>query len=165
VLVEKFRVIVPDLRGYGGTEKPASGYDKRTMANDIGALLQHLDRGARVATRFAKDHPASSIGLSPWTTFRRASFFTAWMRRWRADIGSLFSIMSLIFRKRSSAEERNYGPATYFPVGATIPSSFRAKKSRNMCGLILSLETWAELLMITELVLKTSSWMRRMKEF
>ena len=68
VLAEKFRVIVPDLRGYGGTEKPASGYDKRTMANDIRALLQHLeiekvsmighDRGARVATRFAKDHPA-----------------------------------------------------------------------------------------------------------
>jgi haloacetate dehalogenase len=49
-------------------KKPASGYDKRTMANDIRALLQHLeigkvsmighDRGARVATRFAKDHPA-----------------------------------------------------------------------------------------------------------
>jgi haloacetate dehalogenase len=68
VLAEKFRVIVPVLRGYGGTEKPASGYDKRTMANDIRALLQHLeiekismighDRGARVATRFAKDHPA-----------------------------------------------------------------------------------------------------------
>ena len=29
VLAEKFRVIVPDLRGYGGTEKPPSGYDKR----------------------------------------------------------------------------------------------------------------------------------------
>lgn len=68
VLADKFRVIVPDLRGYGGTEKPLSGYDKRTMANDIRALLQHLeiekvsmighDRGARVATRFAKDHPA-----------------------------------------------------------------------------------------------------------
>ncbi len=68
VLAEKFRVIVPDLRGYGGTEKPPSGYDKRTMANDIRSLLQLLeiekvsiighDRGARVATRFAKDHPA-----------------------------------------------------------------------------------------------------------
>jgi haloacetate dehalogenase len=45
VLAEKFRVIVPDLRGYGGTEKPASGYDKRTMANDIRALLQHLEIG------------------------------------------------------------------------------------------------------------------------
>jgi haloacetate dehalogenase len=54
--------------GYGGTDKPASGYDKRTMARDIRVLLQHLkvekvsivghDRGARVATRFAKDYPA-----------------------------------------------------------------------------------------------------------
>ncbi len=67
VLAEHYRLIVPDLRGYGETEKPASGYDKRTMAADIRALMEHLgipraaiighDRGARVATRFAKDHP------------------------------------------------------------------------------------------------------------
>ena len=66
VLAEKYTVIAPDLRGYGATEKPASGYDKRTMANDVIALMGHLghnrialvghDRGARVATRFAKDH-------------------------------------------------------------------------------------------------------------
>ncbi len=67
VLAQRHRVIVPDLRGYGETEKPASGYDKRTMAADIAALMDHLgidrapvighDRGARVATRFAKDRP------------------------------------------------------------------------------------------------------------
>jgi pimeloyl-ACP methyl ester carboxylesterase len=66
VLAERFRVIAPDLRGYGDTEKPAAGYDKRTMANDVLALMDHLghekialvghDRGARVGTRFAKDH-------------------------------------------------------------------------------------------------------------
>ncbi len=66
-LSERYRLIVPDLRGYGETEKPADGYDKRTMANDIIALMQHCgvskaaivghDRGARVATRLAKDHP------------------------------------------------------------------------------------------------------------
>ncbi len=66
-LSERYRLIVPDLRGYGETEKPANGYDKRTMANDIIALMQHCgvskaaivghDRGARVATRLAKDHP------------------------------------------------------------------------------------------------------------
>ncbi len=66
-LSERYRVIVPDLRGYGFTEKPAAGYDKRTMATDIRMLMQHLgiaraaiighDRGARVATRFAKDFP------------------------------------------------------------------------------------------------------------
>ncbi|MFJ8542330.1 alpha/beta fold hydrolase [Streptomyces sp. NPDC093586] len=67
VLAERFTVIAPDLRGYGDTDKPASGYDKRTMANDVVALMDHLgherialvghDRGARVGTRFAKDHP------------------------------------------------------------------------------------------------------------
>jgi haloacetate dehalogenase len=29
-LATKYRVIAPDLRGYGETDKPSSGYDKRT---------------------------------------------------------------------------------------------------------------------------------------
>ncbi len=67
VLSRHYRVIVPDLRGYGQTGKPRGGYDKRSMAQDLVALMDHLgvdeapiighDRGARVATRFAKDHP------------------------------------------------------------------------------------------------------------
>lgn len=66
-LAKRYRVIAPDLRGYGDTDKPAGGYDKRTMASDIVALAQALgigrfalighDRGARVATRLTKDHP------------------------------------------------------------------------------------------------------------
>lgn len=65
-LAERFTVIAPDLRGYGATDKPASGYDKKTMAADLAALMDHHghtrialvghDRGARVATRFAKDY-------------------------------------------------------------------------------------------------------------
>ncbi len=67
VLASRFRLIVPDMRGYGETEKPYGGYDKRTMAQDIYELMRHCgiarapiighDRGARVATRFAKDKP------------------------------------------------------------------------------------------------------------
>ncbi|MCF2131707.1 alpha/beta hydrolase [Strepomyces sp. STD 3.1] len=67
VLARSYTVVAPDLRGYGDTDKPADGYDKRTMADDLAALMDHLgheraavvghDRGARVATRFAKDHP------------------------------------------------------------------------------------------------------------
>lgn len=66
-LAEQFRVIVPDLRGYGASQKPASGYDKKTMARDIRELMVCLgieraaiighDRGARVGLRFAKDIP------------------------------------------------------------------------------------------------------------
>ena len=66
-LAAKYRVIAPDLRGYGKTSKAQAGYDKRTMARDIRELIEHLgyskvsiighDRGARVATRYAKDYP------------------------------------------------------------------------------------------------------------
>lgn len=66
-LAQRYTVIVPDLRGYGYTEKPRSGYDKRTMAADVLELVKLLghdraavighDRGARVALRLAKDHP------------------------------------------------------------------------------------------------------------
>jgi pimeloyl-ACP methyl ester carboxylesterase len=64
-------VIVPDLRGYGGSAKPAEHgadtYAKRTMARDVRALANRLgherfalaghDRGALVAFRAGLDHP------------------------------------------------------------------------------------------------------------
>ena len=67
-LADGHTVLVPDLRGYGQSDKPPAGYDKRTMAEDVRALAGHLghsriallaghDRGARVAHRYALDHP------------------------------------------------------------------------------------------------------------
>src|SRR3954467_10371313 len=35
-------VIAPDLRGFGRSAKPDSGYDKKTMAQDIHALAKSL---------------------------------------------------------------------------------------------------------------------------
>lgn len=67
-LAERFTVVAPDLRGYGGSDRPAGGYDKRSMAADIAEVIRSLgigpvilvghDRGARVAHRFALDHPS-----------------------------------------------------------------------------------------------------------
>jgi pimeloyl-ACP methyl ester carboxylesterase len=66
-----FRVIAVDYRGAGNSSKPASGYDKRTMARDIQNLLvDHLavtspvimvghDIGMTVAFAFATLYPAS----------------------------------------------------------------------------------------------------------
>lgn len=64
-----YRVIAPDYRGAGDSNKPPSGYDKRTMAQDIYALLyEHLklnepvlllghDIGCMVAYAFAVQFP------------------------------------------------------------------------------------------------------------
>lgn len=71
-LSPEFDLVMPDLRGYGDSAKPAgepdhANYSKRSMAQDIVALADHLgvdrfglcghDRGARVAHRLALDHP------------------------------------------------------------------------------------------------------------
>src|SRR5687768_1052044 len=64
-LARSHTVIAPDLRGYGGSDKPPGGYDKRTLATDMSGLMRALgfevadvvghDRGARVAHRWALD--------------------------------------------------------------------------------------------------------------
>jgi pimeloyl-ACP methyl ester carboxylesterase len=41
-LGKHFTVIAPDLRGVGESDKPADGYDKKTMATDIHELVKQL---------------------------------------------------------------------------------------------------------------------------
>ena len=41
-LSKHFTVIAPDLRGVGESDKPSSGYDKKTMATDIHELVKKL---------------------------------------------------------------------------------------------------------------------------
>ena len=41
-LATRYRVIVPDLRGYGWSEAPRSGYDKAQFARDVVGLLDAL---------------------------------------------------------------------------------------------------------------------------
>jgi len=67
-LAKRYTVIVPDLRGAGDSDKPASGYDKRTLAEDIHQLVTQLghqriflvghDIGLMVAYAYAAAHPA-----------------------------------------------------------------------------------------------------------
>jgi pimeloyl-ACP methyl ester carboxylesterase len=68
LLAERFRVVCPDLPGYGASA-PAPGYAKRTTAATMVALMRELgherfavvghDRGALVAFRAALDHPGA----------------------------------------------------------------------------------------------------------
>ena len=68
-LTEKYTVIAPDLRGMGASEKPASGYDKKTIAEDVYQLMRGLgyerfflvghDFGGSTAYALAAAHPAA----------------------------------------------------------------------------------------------------------
>ncbi len=70
-LAAHYRVIAPDLRGMGQTDKPLAGYDMRTVATDIRELLRALglehpyivgsDWGGLVARRYALDWPGEAV--------------------------------------------------------------------------------------------------------
>ena len=42
ILAEHYTVIAPDMRGYGDSQKPESGYDARTLAEDFRSLIHQL---------------------------------------------------------------------------------------------------------------------------
>ncbi|GAA2989631.1 alpha/beta fold hydrolase [Kitasatospora sp. NPDC127116] len=69
-LAEHYTVIAPDLPGAGQSDAPASGYDKKTMAAELHALLASLGRdgdvrivghdiGTMVAYSYAAQYPAT----------------------------------------------------------------------------------------------------------
>ena len=69
-LAQRHTVIVPDLRGAGLSAKPESGYDKKTLAQDIHALTDSLgfervrivghDIGLMVAYAYAAQFPRAA---------------------------------------------------------------------------------------------------------
>ncbi|MFE2961174.1 alpha/beta fold hydrolase [Nocardia tengchongensis] len=100
-LAGRHTVIVPDLRGYGRSSKPATldpdTYSKRTMAQDIVEIAKALgfnrfglighDRGALVGVRAALDHPEAIayLGildvlptLDTWAVLRGVDAKVAW---------------------------------------------------------------------------------------
>ena len=66
-LAQQYTVVAPDLRGFGESGKPPSGYDKATLAQDVYALMQALghrkvrvvgqDWGGVVAYALTVQHP------------------------------------------------------------------------------------------------------------
>src|SRR3712207_37814 len=42
-LQDRFRCVMPDLRGHGWSQAPAGGYEKEQLASDLLGLLDELD--------------------------------------------------------------------------------------------------------------------------
>jgi haloacetate dehalogenase len=89
----QFRVIIPDLRGYGQSDAPPDDtghniYSKRQMARDIVAMMDALglvdamvlghDRGARVSYRLALDHSDRVSRLGIIEIVPTADYWAAW---------------------------------------------------------------------------------------
>ena len=92
VLAKDHVVIVPDLRGMGLSSHPEGGYDKKTQARDIAAVMDKLkiekaafvthDIGNMVGYAFAAQFPARVTrwvvidaplpGIGPWEEIIRS---------------------------------------------------------------------------------------------
>ena len=67
-LAAHYTVLAPDLRGFGDSDRPDAGYDKRTVAEDVHQLVQQLglgpinlvshDVGMMVGYAYASAYPA-----------------------------------------------------------------------------------------------------------
>jgi pimeloyl-ACP methyl ester carboxylesterase len=98
------RVIAPDLRGFGWSEVPKSGYEKKQLADDVIALLDELgvedvtvaghDWGGYVGFLLAMDHPtrvrsllAANV-LPPWPPSDRRRMLDAWRFLYQPVLGT-----------------------------------------------------------------------------
>jgi len=71
LLAQHFTVIAPDLRGCGDSSRPPSGYNKKTVAQDVNQLIHHLgfnkvhivghDMGGAVAYAYCLSYPILSF--------------------------------------------------------------------------------------------------------
>jgi pimeloyl-ACP methyl ester carboxylesterase len=94
LLAPQRRVICPDLRGFGWTDVPRSGYDRETMARDVLALLDALgldevdlvghDWGGWIGFLLCLHHPARvrrflALGVvPPWPSRSRRTLLEIW---------------------------------------------------------------------------------------
>jgi len=96
-LARSHRVRMFDLRGHGRSERVKTGYDVRTLADDLAAIAEDLGPvdvvghswGALVAIRFALEHPARvrrlaivEAPLPPASAVDMTAFLNAEPGRW-----------------------------------------------------------------------------------
>ncbi len=90
-LGKRYRLVVPDLRGSGLSQRPATGYDKKTIASDVRELMDQLridrahvighDIGARVAWAFAVQYPERLLSVTVAEAFIEGLAGTAEFKR------------------------------------------------------------------------------------
>lgn len=132
-LTDGFQLIVPDLRGLGGTPGPATGYDKHTLAADVRAIVEAEcgdqpvllcghDMGAYVAFAYALDNRDSVGGVvlvdapPPGTSFmdRLVTFPRVWHVAFHANV----DVAHMLISGRERAYVRQFVMTRIYDVSA-----------------------------------------------
>jgi len=133
-LAKRYAVIAPDLRGAGDSDKPYSGYEKRTLAEDIYQLVRHLgferiflvghDIGLMVAYAYAAAHPADVRRLAlldapiPGTTVFQG--FERSGKAWHFAFHSVPNLPEML----TTGRERAYLTEGFFRALSYNPAAF-----------------------------------------
>ena len=104
-LAAHYRVIVPDVRGHGRSDKPRERYSIAGFSADLVALIEHLNlgpahlvglsMGGMIGFQLAVDQPAllkslCIVNSAPQVKLRSADDYWQWFKRW-----SLMHVLSL----------------------------------------------------------------------
>jgi len=103
-----YRAVAPDLRGYGGSDKPPRGYDAFTLSSDVAGMIRAL--GARDAVVIGHDWG----GFAAWAT---AALNPAAVRA----VGALAAPHPLRFRNALLSEPRGQLRASAHLLGFQRP--------------------------------------------
>ncbi|MFL6137721.1 MAG: alpha/beta fold hydrolase [Frankiaceae bacterium] len=125
-----FRVVAPDLRGYGGSAKPPRGYDAFTLSADIAGMVRALgERDAMIAGH-------GFGGLLAWTT---AVLHRQLVRR----VAVIGAPHPLRLRREILAQPRGQLRASWYVAAAQVPRAESYLRRHDGAALGRLLRSWA----------------------
>jgi len=143
-LAGRYTLVAPDLRGVGLSDKPVTGYDKHTLAEDVRALMQSMgfrrlsvvghDIGMMVAYDYAASHPdevsklvlldAALPGIAPWDQIK------AEPRVWHFNFNAQPDLPEAL----TAGREREYFLEGFYRTRAFDPAVFTPAKIDEYVG-------------------------------
>jgi pimeloyl-ACP methyl ester carboxylesterase len=169
-LTERYRVVCPDLRGFGWSDAPGAGYDKETMAHDVLGLLDVLgiqrcylaghDWGGWIGflvCQFAPERIERYVAMNIALPFARPSV-KALLNQWRFWYQAVLAAPVLGPRIISSMVERP-GPIGHWS-GGTRPGVWSDQEREIFISQLAEQERRrASVLLYREFQLREMRWM------